>query len=183
MQERERRVRGFTLIELLIIIVVLGILASAVILALGGLEPVKKEGHSTTTKTIPAKTSIDGVYATPLTQHYNRGGGADTLVITNLSKVSALKITIEVAQSAGVRYRSMLDSYPLGYFTQKSSVVGGFLDYVFVLTPGNTIPAKFVGGEVGGRYYAGPGGHNLSGDLWSVTSTTNGETSTIYGSF
>jgi hypothetical protein len=67
--------------------------------------------------------------------------------------------------------------------TQNETTTAGVLTYDWTLTSKQAIQANYQGGNV----YAGFNGigypHAMTGDTWSVTSTSGGITSTLSGNF
>ena len=126
----------------------------------------------------------NGVSVVPATESFaNNSGGQDDLVLTNKSSITAMTIVIKVAQTAGVSFSSYSNSYPGGVITESSSTAGGFITYSFVLGAGQVIAAGYPNGEVYAQYSDTGTPHPLGGDTWSVTSTSNGKTSTLTGTF
>jgi len=126
----------------------------------------------------------NGVSVVPATQSFaNNSGGQEDLVLTNKTSITAMTIVIKVAQTAGVSFSSYSNSYPGGVITESSSTAGGFITYTFVLGAGQVIAAGYPNGEVYAQYSDTGTPHNQGGDSWSVTSTSNGKTSTITGTF
>jgi hypothetical protein len=126
----------------------------------------------------------NGVSVVPATQSFaNNSGGQEDLVLTNKTSITAMTIVIKVAQTAGVSFSSYSNSYPGGVITESSSTAGGFITYTFVLGAGQVIAAGYPNGEVYAQYSDTGTAHNQGGDSWSVTSTSNGKTSTITGTF
>jgi hypothetical protein len=126
----------------------------------------------------------NGVSVVPTTVTFsNNSGGQDDLVLTNKTSITAMTIVIKVAQTAGVSFSSYSNSYPGGVITESSSTAGGFITYTFVLGTGQVIAAGYPNGEVYAQYSDTGTAHNQGGDTWSVTSTSNGKTSTLTGTF
>jgi hypothetical protein len=144
---------------------------------------------TTTTTTPPTTTTTtttppsNGVTVSTSTQNYNYYGGQDLLNFTNSSSVTALSITIHVAQTTGISYASQFNSFPGGALTPGDTTSGGYITYTFVLNTGQTIPANYSGGQVGTQWTGTGSVRVTSGDLWSVTSTSGGTTSTLTGTF
>jgi len=93
-----------------------------------------------------------------------------------------MTITINVAQTTGVTYNSMFNSFAGGALSQGNTTSGGYITYTFSLNGGQVIPAN-ASGEVGVQW-GGTGSIRVtSGDLWTVTSTSGGVNSTISGTF
>jgi hypothetical protein len=82
-----------------------------------------------------------------------------------------------------VTYGGELNSFPSGSTTQSESTSGGLLTYTWVLNSKSTIPANYQGGAAYADFNGIGYAHAMSGDTWSVTSTSNGITSTLTGIF
>jgi hypothetical protein len=131
----------------------------------------------------PCPTS-NGVSVAPTTQTFNNNsGGQEDLILTNKTSITAMTIVIKVAQTTGVSYSSQTNSYPGGAITESSSTSGGIITYTFVLAAGQVIAAAYPNGEVYAQYSDTGTAHDQGGDTWSVTSTSNGKTSTLTGAF
>jgi len=126
----------------------------------------------------------NGVSVVPATQSFSgNSGGQEDLVLTNKTSITAMTIVIKVALTAGVSFSSYSNSYPGGVITESSSTAGGFITYTFVLGTGQVIAAGYPNGEVYAQYSDTGTAHDQGGDTWSVTSTSNGKTSTLTGTF
>jgi hypothetical protein len=93
-----------------------------------------------------------------------------------------MTITINVAQTTGVTYNSAFNSFPGNALTQGNTTSGGYITYTYMLGSGQTIPANYSG-EVGAQWGGTGSTRVTSGDLWTVTGTSGGVTSTISGTF
>ena len=60
----------------------------------------------------PAPSTSNGVGAVPASDNYNNYGGQERLAITNTADITAMTITITVAQTAGVSFNSQANSFP-----------------------------------------------------------------------
>jgi prepilin-type N-terminal cleavage/methylation domain-containing protein len=134
---------------------------------------------TTTTTTAPPS---NGVTAAPSNSNYSYYGGQERLDFTNSSSITAMSITIDVAQTTGVTYDSQFNSFPGGALTQGDTTSGGVIAYTFVLGTRQTIPAHYSG-EVGAQWGGTGSVRVTTGDTWTVTSTSGGVTSTISGTF
>jgi hypothetical protein len=113
--------------------------------------------------------------------NYNNYGGQERLVFTNTSAITSLSITVHVVQTTGITYNSESNSFPGGALNQSESVSGGVISYMWV--SGQTIPANYSNGTIYAQYGGTGYAHAQSGDTWTVTSTSNGITSTLSGTF
>jgi signal peptidase I len=131
----------------------------------------------------PCASASNGVAAAPSSTNYSNYGGQEVVALTNAHAITALTVTITVAQTTGVTYGSEFNSLPNGSMTQSESTAGGFITYTWVLNSKSTIPANYAGGAAYADFNGIGYAHATSGDKWSVMSTSNGITSTLTGSF
>jgi hypothetical protein len=142
---------------------------------------------TTTTTTVPPTTTTttttaptNGVTVTPLGTASNSYSGTDQLTFTNSSSITALTVTIRVAQTTGVSYANAWNSFP-GNLTQSETTSGGYIVYSYVQNSTPT-PAQ-TNGQITAQWAGNGTARVTSGDLWSVTSTSGGVTSTLSGTF
>jgi hypothetical protein len=131
----------------------------------------------------PTASRSNGVTVTPSSDNYNNYGGQERLAITNTAAISALTITVHVAQTSGITYASQYGSFPTGAVTQSETTAQGALVYTWVLNSGKAIPAGYQGGMVYAQFSGNGSTHAMSGDSWTVTSTSTGVTTTLTGTF
>jgi len=136
----------------------------------------------TTTTTTTAPPTSNGVTATPTSDNYNNHGGQERITVTNSSSITAMTISISVAKTTGVTHKSQSNSFPGGDLTQSSRTSGGVIGYTFVLKSRKSIPAG-SSGIVYAQFNGTGSVHAMSGDTWRVTSTANGITTTLTGTF
>lgn len=136
---------------------------------------------NTTTTTAPANPS-NGVAVTASNSSDGNGGGQETLSFTNSSAVSALTVTINVIKNKGVTHNSQANTFPTGVLKQSSKTSNGVLVYTSTLKSGKTIPLN-SGGTVSAVFNGNGSAHDMSGDTWSVVSTSGGIVSTLSGNF
>jgi general secretion pathway protein G len=144
---------------------------------------------TTTTTTAPPPTTTtaaaarsNGVTGVPTSANYSYYGGQEVLTVHNPSAITAMTITIKVAQTTGVTYNSDFNSFPGDAGSNGHSTGGGKITYTYVLSAGHSIPANDSGAL--GAQFGGTGSpRTTSGDTWTVTSTSGGVTSTISGTF
>jgi hypothetical protein len=135
---------------------------------------------TTTTTTTPRTNGVTASTSNSVNGAYF--GGQEILNLTNPSSITAMSITINVVHTSGTSYGSMYNSFPGGDLSQGNSTSSGYITYTYVLGSGLTIPANYSG-QVGVNW-AGTGTPRVtSGDLWSITSTSGGVTSTVSGTF
>ena len=85
---------------------------------------------TTTTTTLPPKSN--GVTVNPASDNYNNYGGQERLALGNTASITALTITINVAQTTGVTFSSQSNSFPGGLVNQTSESSGGAITYSYV---------------------------------------------------
>jgi len=131
----------------------------------------------------PGPSQSNGVTAVASSDNYNNYGGQARLSLTTTAAITAMTVTIKVAQTRGVTFNSQANSFPGGSLIQSSSAGGGVITYSYVLAVGTSIPANYPGGVVYAQYSGTGSPHPSSGDTWTVTSTAGGITSTLAGTF
>lgn len=145
-------------------------------------------GSPTTTTTTATTTTTstppgNGVTAVPASDNYNNYGGQERLALSDRFSITAMTITINVVQTTGVTFNSQSNSFPGGALNQTSTTSGGIITYSFVLGAGQVIPAGYSNGIVYAQFGGTGSSHSMSGDTWSVTSTSNGIVSNLTGTF
>ena len=143
---------------------------------------------TTTTTMVPSTTTTsasptNGVSVTPASDQYSDYGGQETLTITAPSSISAMSITISVSKTTGVTHNSQGNSFPGGALKQSSKTSGGVVSYTSLLKAGQTIPAAYSNGSVYAQFNGNGHVHSMSGDQWTVTTTSRGIVSTLTGIF
>lgn len=141
-------------------------------------RPATTTTSTTTTTTAPAANGVT-VVATSSNGTYF---GQDTLTVKNTSKITALSVTINVAQTTGVTYNGEFTTYPGNIGTSAHSNGGGKLTYTYVLNSGQSITSGY-NGQVAAQFNGTGSVRVTSGDTWSVTSTTASGTKTSTGTF
>jgi hypothetical protein len=119
---------------------------------------------------------------TPASSNYSYYGGQERLTLANSSSITALAITVRVAQTTGLTYNSSSNSFPGGDITEGSSTSGGVITYTYVLNSGKTIPSG-NGGITYSQWNGTGSARSTSDDTWTVVSTSGGVTSTLSGTF
>jgi prepilin-type N-terminal cleavage/methylation domain-containing protein len=147
-------------------------------------------GTTTTTAVPPTTTTTtaasNGVTAVATPTIYGSSavnyGGQNQLALNNPSAITALTITINVAQTPTVTYNSEFNNFWGQWGTQSTSTSGGYITYTYVLNSGQTMNAGY-NGYFTAQYSGGGQPHDTSGDTWRVVSTSGGVTSTLNGTF
>ena len=145
---------------------------------------------TTTTTTMPATTTTtttnnpnpaNGVTVAPADTSIN-SVDQEVLTLANSSSISALSITISVV-TTGVTNKSQGNTFPSGTVQQSSKTSGGVTTYTSTLKSKKTVPAGYSNNTVYVQFNDTKSAHDFSGDTWSVTSISNGLTSTLTGTF
>jgi prepilin-type N-terminal cleavage/methylation domain-containing protein len=141
----------------------------------------------TTTTTTPTTTTptTNGVTATPTTNTYGGYGGQDILAVSSTKAITALTITIKVAQTTGVTPNGGYNSFPGGIATTTygAGSGSGTLTSTYLLNSRQSIPAGRPSGSFAAQYGGTGSARVQTGDSWTVVSTSNGVTSTLSGHF
>jgi hypothetical protein len=142
---------------------------------------------STTTTTSPPPTTTataaptNGVIATASNSNYSYCGGQERVSVANSSSITAITVTVNVAQRTGVTYNRAFNSFPGWALTQGTSTSRGMIRYTWALDAGQSTPANYSGGQVGAQFNGTGSVRVTSGDAWTVTSTSGGVSSTLRG--
>jgi prepilin-type N-terminal cleavage/methylation domain-containing protein len=138
---------------------------------------------SSTTTTTPTTTTTtepsNGVQVFASDDNSNAYSGTDTLTFSNTSSVTTMLVTIRVAHTTGLSGPNLWNDFP-GDMSEGDTTSGGVFTYTYTLTgplPANSnvyVTAQWAGnGTV----------HPVTGDTYSVVSTSGGLASTLTGSF
>jgi hypothetical protein len=106
--------------------------------------------------------------------------GEEDIKFSNTSSITALTATITVQKTAGVSYNGAYTTF--GGVTVTHVDNGSTIVYTFTLGSGQTVSPSanlLLAAQFGGTGTA----HATTGDLWSLTSTTSGGTTTLSGHF
>jgi hypothetical protein len=87
-----------------------------------------------------------------------------------------------VVKTKGVTHDSQANSFPSGALKQSSKTSNGVIVYTSTLKSGKDIPAGSVG-TVSAVFDGKGTAHEMSGDTWSIVSTSGGIISTLTGNF
>jgi len=137
---------------------------------------------STKTTTVPATNAVT---ITPAENLYANGasGGQDLLRFANGYSITSMTVTVKIAATPGVSYNSQSNSFPAGVLKQTKSSNASWITYTTVMKSGHSVPAAYSNGVITSQYRGRGTAHDPAGDNWTVTSTSNGITSTQSGSF
>ncbi|MGH3733114.1 MAG: type II secretion system protein [Acidimicrobiales bacterium] len=131
---------------------------------------------TTTTTTLPPSNGVVVAALRTPSAH----SGKDVLTITNSASVTALTATIDIEITAGLTYSSKSNKFPAKTHMKMSEQASGdVLIYTFTIT-GSALAAN-SNASVTAKWSGSA--HPVSGDTYSVVSTSGGVTSTVIGSF
>jgi endoglucanase len=131
----------------------------------------------------PTPTPIsgsNGVTASGVVASNSPYFGEEDVKFSNTSSITALTITITVQKTTGVSYNGMYTTF--GGATTTHVDNGSTITYTYTLSAGQTISPSsnlLAAAQFGGTGTA----HSTNGDLWSITTTAGGVTSTQSGHF
>jgi endoglucanase len=136
---------------------------------------------TTVALTVTGTDSGGTLTATPVVSTNSPWFNELQLRVANTGSLTALQITVVVQRTSGVGYSGMYNTVG-GQITQTNSSTTSAITYVFTLNAGQTLPAST------GRTFAvqtsGNGSlHPTSGDTYTVTYTSGGQTFTTSGHF
>ncbi|MBO0793860.1 MAG: exo-alpha-sialidase, partial [Ktedonobacteraceae bacterium] len=104
----------------------------------------------------------------------------ENVKFSNASSITAMTITITVQKTAGVAYNGMYTTF--GGITTTHVDNGSTITYTYTLNSGQTIAPGT--NQISAAQFSGNGTtHATAGDLWSITTTSGGKTSTASGHF
>jgi endoglucanase len=140
-----------------------------------------------TSRTTTVTLSVTGggtggsVTATPSVSSASPWFNELQLRLDNTATITALTVTVTVQRTTGVSYSGMYNTVG-GQIAQASSSTSSAITYTFTLAAGQTLPAAT--GRLFAMQTSGNGtAHPTSGDLYSVTYTAGGASTTISGHF
>jgi endoglucanase len=159
---------------------------------------------SSTATTGAATVTITGTsgslsHATTVSLTVTGGGGGGTVTATpsvasaspwfnelqlrlnNTATITALTVTVTVQRTTGISYSGMYNTVG-GQIAQTNSSTTSAITYTFTLAAGQSLPAAT--GRLFAMQMSGTGtAHPTAGDLYSVTYTAGGASTTISGHF
>jgi prepilin-type N-terminal cleavage/methylation domain-containing protein len=130
-----------------------------------------------TTTTLPS----NGVTVVASTNKPNSFSGSESLSISNVDPITALTITIQVIQTSGLKESNMTDNFPID-LKESHKTSRGIVTYTWTLK-GPSVSAGRSNDEVTALWTLSGTPHSVTGDTWSVKSTSNGSTATLSGDF
>jgi uncharacterized repeat protein (TIGR03803 family) len=104
----------------------------------------------------------------------------ENVVLSTPASITALTLTISVRITPGLRFSGMYQTV-FGQITQSSVTGPTTITYTFTLQPGNTIPPGTF--TFAAQTAANGVVHDVSGDTFTATYTSGGQTFTVNGSF
>lgn len=130
---------------------------------------VSQGGGTGTVTVTPAVTSASGWF------------NEQQIRLTNTAPLTALSVTIVIQRTTGISYSGQYNTVG-GQIAQSNSSTAAAITYQFNLAAGQTLSAgsnRTFAAQTGGTGTA----HPTSGDTWSVTYTSGGQTTTQTGTF
>lgn len=107
--------------------------------------------------------------------------GESRITFSNSLPVTAMTVTIRIAQTAGVTFNGNYVTFEGGNVSISHITSGGFIVYTFTLDAGRTI---VVGSWTIAAQWNGTGTlHATTNDTWSVVTTTSAGSATLSGNF
>ncbi len=142
--------------------------------------PTPTVSSATPTPTPTQTSSGNGVTATGVVASSSPWFSEEDIKFSGTSTITAMTATITVQKTAGVSYSGSYVTF--GGATLGHTDNGSTITYTFTLNSGQTLPSGqslLDAAQFGGNGTV----HPTSGDLWSITTTSNGVTSTQSGHF
>jgi general secretion pathway protein G len=140
--------------------------------------PTSTTTTSTTTTTTTAPPS-NGVVVTASDDNSSPYSGTDTLTFSNTSSVTSMTVTIRIVATTGVSYANLWNDFP-GDVTESGATSGAVITYTYSLS--GPLPAN-SNVYVAAQWTGSGTPHPVSGDSYSVISTSGAVTSTLSGNF
>jgi len=129
-----------------------------------------------------AMTLLDnGVTATPSVSGDQTFFGQENITVSSTSTITAMNLTIKVAQTTGITFNGQYETYGNGLFVSTNSTAGGFITYAFNLKSNRSVAAG--SGLLAAQFNGTGTPHPTSGDTWTLTTTTALDTVTQTGTF
>ena len=123
----------------------------------------------------------NGVTATGSVASSSGFFGEEDVTVNNTASITALTVTITVAQTTGVSFSGQYNTVG-GQIAMTHTTTGTNIMYTYTLSSGQTLGAG--NGKLFAAQFGGTGTtHSTTGDTWSVTATSNGSTATFSGHF
>ena len=136
---------------------------------------------STTTSTTTTTSPSNGVTVVPSSNDSNDVSGSESLSISNVDSITSLMVTIQVSETSGLRESTMTNTFPVA-LRQNRRTSRGIVSYSWTLK-NLAVPANRSNDAVTAFWTLRGTPHLVSGDTWSVTSTSNGKAITVNGNF
>lgn len=128
----------------------------------------------------PTPGGGNGITATGVVASSSNFFTEEDVKLGNTASITAMTLTITVQKTAGIAYNGMYAT--VGGLTTTHVDNGTTITYTFTLNSGQTIGAN--SNVLAAAQFSGNGtAHATAGDLWSVTATSGGKSSTTNGHF
>jgi pectate lyase len=123
----------------------------------------------------------NGVTATGSVASSSGFFGEEDVTVGNTSSITALTATVTIQKTTGVTFGGQYNTVG-GQIAMTHTDNGATIVYTFTLSNGQTLGAGT--GKLFAAQFSGTGtAHPTTGDIWSVTATSNGSTTTLNGHF
>ncbi len=123
----------------------------------------------------------NGVTATPSISGDQTFFGQENISVSSTSKITAMNLTITVAQTTGITFNGQYETYGNDQFVSTNNTGGGFITYAFNLKSNKSVAAG--SGLLAAQFNGTGTPHPTSGDTWTLTTTTALGTVTQTGTF
>jgi len=129
----------------------------------------------------PAVTGTGGVTVTPVINSNSNYFDDEGLKLSNSAAITALSLTITVQNTGGMSFNGQYNTVG-GSITQNHGSTAAAITYQFGLSPGQTL-SPGTNYLFDAQMAANGTAHTTSGDTFTVTYTTGGQTFTQSGHF
>ena len=122
-----------------------------------------------------------GLTATPVVAQTSPWFNEEDVRVGNTATLTALTVTIVVQRTTGVSFNGMYNTVG-GQIQQSNTSTSAAITYTFTLASGQTVTAgtgRLFAAQTGGTGTA----HPTAGDMFTVTATSGGVTTTVSGHF
>ncbi|MCU1399035.1 MAG: Endoglucanase [Acidimicrobiales bacterium] len=138
-------------------------------------------GPATTTSTASTVAVGNTVTATARSDYGQAYYGESIITLTNAAPITAMTVTINIAQTTGVTYHGQYTDFDAGTVDLTNDTSNGVVTFVYTLAAGQTIaPGSWtIDAQTDGTTSL----HPTAGDTWTVVTTSGGVAATISGGF
>jgi len=131
--------------------------------------------------TLVVTSAPNGVTAEPSVSGDQRFYAAETITVSISTPVTALTLTVVVAQNpGGAHNRRYFETIGRGWLSQSAAASGSIITFTTTLKAGSTMT---VGGDIVAQFDLNGTFHPTAGDTWTLTTTDSVGTATLTGTF